>query len=406
MELRASAEGNALTAAGNFSLVVGGPLFQLMRRARLEDDAALMVRRRIAFFLAITWLPLLLLCAIEGTAWGAGRDGRVAVPFLQDVTVHARFLVALPLLLAAELVVHARLRGVVEQFLERGLIAAPDLPKFDAAIASAMRLRNSVVAEVLLLVVVYGVGVGLVWRQFIALDAATWYSLPTGTGGGPSLAGAWFVGISLPTFQFLLVRWYFRIFIWTRFLWQISRLRLCILPTHSDGAGGLSFLGGIAHAMAPLAAAHGTLVAGVLADAIFHAGARLTDFKVELFVLVVFMLALVAGPLLVFAPQLAAAKRRGNREYGALAQRHMREFDDKWLRGGAPRDELLIGSPDISSAADITSTLAVVRTMQLVPFTRQALMQLAIATLLPIAPLLLTIMPLEDLLKLLLGVVV
>ena len=40
------------------------------------------------------------------------------------------------------------------------------------------------------------------------------------------------------------------------------------------------------------------------------------------------------------------------------------------------------------------------------PFTRQALLQLAVATLLPIAPLLLTIMPLEQLLKLLLGVVV
>lgn len=390
-----------MQSARNFSLVLGGPLFQLMRRARLEGDAGELVRRRIIFFVAITWVPLLVLCAIEGTAWGGG----LAVPFLRDVTVHARFLVALPLLIAAELVVHVRLRAVVEQFQERDLIAPADLPRFEAAIASAMRMRNSVLAEILMLAVVYVVGVSLVWRQFIALDVATWYS-SGGAGTGPSLAGSWFAIISLPAFQFLLVRWYFRLFIWARFLWQVSRIPLQLLPTHSDGTGGLAFLGNVSHAMAPLAAAHGALVAGVLADAIFHTGRNLADFKVELLVLVVFMVCLVAGPLLVFASQLAAAKRAGSRAYGALAQSYARAFDAKWLRGGAPPAEPLLGSGDIQSLADLTNAVNVVRTMNLVPFTRQALIQLTLATLLPIAPLLLTIMPLEELLKLLLGVVV
>ncbi len=385
----------------DFSLVLGGPLFQLMRRARLEDDAAGLIRRRIAFFIALTWVPLLLLCAIEGTAWG----GRLAVPFLRDVTVHARFLVALPLLILAELVVHMRLRAVVEQFRERDLIAPADLPRFDAAIMSAMRLRNSTLAEVSMLVIVYVVGVSLVWRTFIALDVATWYS-PDDAGAGPSLAGSWFAIVSLPVFQFLLVRWYFRIFIWARFLWQVSRIRLQIVPTHSDGTGGLAFLGGISHAMAPLAAAHGALVAGVLADAIFHTGVTLTDFTVEVFVLVAFMLCLVAGPLFVFSSQLAAAKRAGSRAYGALAQSYAKAFDAKWLRGGASPDEQLLGSGDIQSLADLTNAVNVVRTMNLVPFTRQALMQLTFATILPIGPLLLTIMPLDELLKLLLGIVV
>lgn len=402
MDARASVGAVPLPSARDFSLVLGGPLFQLLRRARLENDAGELLRRRILAFILITWLPLLLLCAAADTAWG----DRVAVPFLRDVAVHVRFLVALPLLVIAEIVVHRRLRGLVEQFLERDLIAAEDMPRFQGAIDSAMRLRNSVLAELLLIAVVYGVGIAVVWPQFIALAAATWYAPTTGPGHGLSLAGYWFVAVSLPVFQFLLVRWYFRLFIWARFLWQVSRLRLRILPTHPDGVGGLSFLGGIAHAMSPVAAAHGTLVAGVLADAIFHTGATLTDFKVELFVVVVFMLCLVAGPLLVFAPQLAAAKRLANREYGALAQGYARAFDSKWLRGGAAANEPFIGSGDIQSLADLGNALGVVRGMQLVPFTRQALLQLALATLLPVAPLLLTIMPLEDLLKLLLGVVV
>jgi len=33
-----------------------------------------------------------------------------------------------------------------------------------------------------------------------------------------SLSGVWYGYVSLPVFQFLLMRWYFRIFIWSRFL--------------------------------------------------------------------------------------------------------------------------------------------------------------------------------------------
>ncbi|MGZ8212559.1 MAG: hypothetical protein ACXWUH_18805, partial [Burkholderiales bacterium] len=66
----------------------------------------------------LAWLPLLILSALSGQAW----DGGVSVPFLLDIEVHVRFLVALPLLIAAEMVVHQRLRPIVRQFLERGLI--------------------------------------------------------------------------------------------------------------------------------------------------------------------------------------------------------------------------------------------------------------------------------------------
>ncbi len=99
----------------DFSLVLGGPLFQLLRRAHLSDDALTMARRRVVVIALLSWLPLLVLSALEGRA----LDGSVAVPFLRDVEVHVRFLVALPLLMAAELVVHRRMRLVVQQFLER-----------------------------------------------------------------------------------------------------------------------------------------------------------------------------------------------------------------------------------------------------------------------------------------------
>jgi hypothetical protein len=279
------------------------------------------------------------------------------------------------------------------------------LPRFDAAIASAFRLRNSVLAEVLLIAFVYVVGVLIVWRHYTTLATATWYAAPSGEGLKLSFAGVWYGYVSQPLFQFLLLRWYFRIFIWMRFLWQVSRIGLSLVPTHPDRVCGLGFLSNTIYAFATLAVAHGGLFAGFIANRIFYLGAALPQFKIEIVVLVVFLLCLVVGPLLLFAPQLAEAKRKGNREYGTLADRYVREFDAKWLRGGAPADEPLVGSGDIQSLADLNNSFEVVRTMRIVPVTKEAVVQLVAATLVPLVPLALTMMPLEELLKKLIGIV-
>jgi AcrR family transcriptional regulator len=384
----------------DFSLVLGGPLYQLLRWSHMSGDALELVRQRIIIMSLLAWLPLLVLSALEGQALG----GSAAVPFLLDVEVHVRFLVALPLLIAAELVVHQRMRFVVRQFLERNLIPESALTRFDAAIASAFRLRNSVLAEVLLIAFVYVVGVLLIWRHYTGLATATWYAVPTVEGLKLSLSGMWYGYVSLAIFQFLLIRWYFRMFIWMRFLWQVSRIDLSLVPTHPDRVGGLGFLSNTVYAFTPLAVAHGAQLAGWIANRIFYLGAALPDFKVEIAVMVIFLLCVVLGPLLLFAPQLAQAKRTGNREYGTLAERYVREFDAKWLRGGAPRDEALVGSGDIQSLADLGNSFEVVRTMRIAPITREAVLQLAAATLAPVVPLALTMMSLEELLKTLGGV--
>jgi hypothetical protein len=384
----------------DFSLVLGGPLFQLLCRAHLSDSALTLVRQRIVVISLIVWLPLLLLSTLEGRVLG----GDVAVPFLKDIEVHVRFLIALPLLILAELVVHQRMRPLLQQFLERKMIPEDALPRFEAAVAAAFRLRNSVLAEIILIILVYGIGVLVVWRQYIALGTATWYAAPSGEGSQLSLAGMWFGYVSLPIFQFLLCRWYFRLFIWTRFLWQVSRIELNLLPTHPDHLGGLSFLSGQIHAFTVLAVAHGALLAGTLANRIFFLDAELLQFKFEIGSVVAFILCLVLLPLLMFGPQLARAKRKGSREYGVLAERYVREFDEKWVRGGAPAGERLLGSGDIQSLADLGNSFTTVREMRIVPVKRDDVIRLALATLLPVAPLALTMMSLEDLLKTLFGI--
>jgi hypothetical protein len=400
-DTRGTGAAGAFRDPHDFSLVLGGPLYQLVRRAHLSDDALDLVKRRVAVIALAAWLPLLVLSALGGRAWGDA----VRVPFLLDVEVHVRFLLALPLLVVAELVVHQRMRPLVRQFLERDLIAAASRARFEAAVASAVRLRNSVAAEVVLIALVYTVGVFVIWPRYGALEVATWYAVPDAGGRRLSPAGWWFGYVSLPIFQFILFRWYFRIVLWIRFLWQVARCDLSLVPTHPDRAGGLGFLATAVVAFAPLLAAHGALTAGLMANWIFFEGKTLLDFKVELAVMVGFLLVLVLGPLLLFLPHLSAARRRGLREYGTLAQRYVREFDEKWLRGGAPAGEPLVGSADVQSLADLGNSFELVRGMRLVPFTRDTVLQLAVTALLPVAPLLLTLVSLEELLKRLLQVV-
>ena len=393
--------GKPATEPYDFSLVLGGPLYQLFRRAHLSGDALELLQRRILVIALFAWLPLLVLSVVEGHAWGSG----VTMPFLKDVDAHVRFLIALPLLVLAEIVIHQRMRPVIRQFVERGLIADAARAKFDAALAAALRLRNSVAAEVGMIAFVYGVGVMIIWRTQFAVDVSSWLGVPVDGKTRPSLAGWWFGCVSLPLFQFILLRWYFRLFIWARFLWQVSRIGLKLVPTHPDRCGGLVFLEGVCTAFAPLLLAQGALLAGTLANQIFFAGAKLPQFKVEIIAMVAVALFAVVGPLLVFIPVLAHAKRVGLREYGALAQRYVRGFDEKWLRGGAPAEEAFVGSGDIQSLADLGNSFELVRGMRSLPITKEALLQLVALTLLPLLPLLLTMLSLEELLGRLLKVV-
>ncbi|MGC2001927.1 MAG: hypothetical protein WA658_18875 [Candidatus Acidiferrales bacterium] len=374
----------------DFSLVLGGPLFQIFWRAHLSGPALELLRRRIMVISLTAWLPLGILAAIEGHFLG-----RQTLSFLGDIESHVRFLVALPLLIAAELVVHRRIRPVIKLFLKRGIVTPEDTPKFYAAIDAALRARNSPWLELAVLLFTYIAG-HLFWRHQVALEASTWYASPDGTGIHLTLAGYWYSFVSLPIFQFILLRWYLRLGIWFLFLWRTSRLQLRLMSAHPDRSGGIGFLGGISYAFAPVLLAQGTLLAGLIASRIFYQGQNLTSFKVTIIMFAGFFVLMILGPLTIFTPQLSRARLNGLGEYGDLATAYVTGFDEKWFHG-VPKGKLL-GSTDIQSLADLANSYAVVSDMRLVPFTLKDMLRLAVATVLPISPLLLTVMPFEELL--------
>jgi len=379
----------------DFSIILGGPLFQLLRRAHITGNGLELVRRRILVISLFAWLPLLVLCLFTGDALG----GAAAVPFLKDLQVHVRFLVVIPLLVVAELIVHQRLRPVAFEFLTRGLIPESEEPRFNRCVEAAVRLRNSVVAELLMIALIYGIGVPFVWREATVMSVTTWYATAGDAGGRLTLPGIWYAYVSVPLFQFLLLRWYFRLIVWMRFLWQVSRIPLKVSAMHADRMGGLAFLSATVFAFVPLAMAHGALLAGTVANRIFYAGAKLADAKFEVAIVVGLLFLLVLGPLVVFAPQLLAAKQRAARVYGRLAQRYVRDFEAQWLPGDVPSPESPLGTGDIQSLADMNNSFETVRAARAVPITRDTVLLLAVSTLLPMAPLVLTVLPAEEIAK-------
>ncbi len=155
----------------------------------------------------------------------------------------------------------------------------------------------------------------------------------------------------------------------------------------------------VSSAVCFLLLAHGALLAGLMANPIFFAGAKLTDYRMEIIGGVSVLMLIVLGPLLSFSHCLMRAKRTGLREYGRLASRYVTEFDRKWVRGGANADEPLLASGDIQSLADLGNSFQVIRDIRPFPFGRDTVIQLVIVFLLPVAPLVLTMIPLEELIK-------
>jgi hypothetical protein len=374
----------------DFSLVLGGPIFQLLRKSHLAGDGLELVHRRLLTITLVAWLPLALLATFGHPGPNIG-----GLSFFHDVEVQIRFLIALPVLIAAELIVHSRIRPVVRRFVERRIVLPQDLPRYHRAIESAVGLRNSIPAEVGLLIFVYTVGLW-VWNVRITFAASTWYA----TAGGRwhlTPAGFWYVFVSIPILQFILLRWYLRFFIWFRFLWHVSRINLNLVPTHPDRCAGLAFLGKSAYAFGPVLFAQGTMLAAVVASRVLYKGESLLSFKLQIAGFVVFFVFGIFGPLLMFTPRMASAQRKGLADYGLLAQHYVESFEQKWIvRDPTPSEELL-GAADIQSLADLGNSYALVRDMRSIPFGVEDVSRMAAATAAPLLPLLLTIFSPDEL---------
>ena len=388
------------TVTENFSLTRGGPFYRCQCRLGAAREERSHVARRAVLAVALTWLPLLLLSAAQGLALAK----EVRIPFLRDFAVNARLLVALPLLIMSEVAIDERLRSAVNHFLKSGLVTETTLPAFEAVIERVTRLRDRVVPEVVLLVLAFLTS--LVRGSDAAIGIIpSWHFSAGDSEKMLSYAGWWFTLISLPIYRFLLFRWVWRMFLWAYFLRKVSKMKLVLIPTHPDGAAGLSFLSGAQQRLGTIAFAIGAVVAGQLENAIAYAGATVGGLKYVILGYCVCTTLILVTPLLLLIPTLVPVKKRGLLEYGALAASYTQAFDAKWVHGRPPAGETLLGSSDIQSLADLGNSYTIVREMRVLPISTSTLVSLAITAALPMVPVLVFGTPTDQLLETLLKLI-
>jgi hypothetical protein len=359
------------------------------------EEKRIRVMRRALGAVLVTWLPLLLLSAAQGLAFGK----HIPIPFIQDFAVNVRFLIALPLLVVSEVAIDRRVRITVKHFLKSGLVTETELPSFEAVIEKVTRLRDRVLPEVVILVVACLPSLSVHGSEILMSSVSSWHLVKTPSGETLSYAGWWFGLISAPIYRFLLLRWVWRMFLWASFLWRISKLNLVLIPTHPDMAAGIGFLSDAQLKFGLIAFACGAVVAGQMGNAIAYEGATVGGIKFTIITYCVIATLVLTAPLLLLAPRLLAVKKRGLLEYGALATGYTQAFDGKWVHGRPPESETLLGSADIQSLADLGNSFAIVRGMRTAPIDKGTLIGLAIAAALPMAPVLILGTPADQLIR-------
>lgn len=383
-----------------FLLMEGGPFYRIEKRVGLVRANAPLTKRRAIVGICITWLPLLIFTLAQGTALGG-----VKIPFLHDFSAYSRFLIGIPLLLLVELILAPRIAEAAEQFLLSGIVTAKDYNQFDSAVEDGLRLRDSVFAEIVIAVLAYCFT--FTNYRALAVHTATWYS-SAGPDSSYGLTGAgwWQLLICVPLLQFLILRWIWRIFLWFRFLGRVSKFDLKLFGTHPDAAGGLGFIGEAQRFFGLLFFSYSCTVTGVLANEILYGGVKLQHLAPAIGAYAIFCLLFAALPLLVFTPKLLVTKRQSLHQYGALATVYTGSFQRRWIQGHNPEHEVLLGSSDIQSLADLGNSFHIIQEMKPLPVAPKDLIKLIIMALLPMASLLLSVMSPKEVIQLLMKVMV
>jgi len=234
------------------------------------------------------------------------------------------------------------------------------------------------------------------------VHVSTWYSNGKAPGLALTFAGWWFVVLSVPLLQFVTLRWLWRLFLWAQFLWRVSLLDLKLDPLHPDGAAGLAFVGNTERFFGLLLFAFSIAVSGVLANAIFYDHLTLISLGPTIAIYVIIAVSIVLSPLLVFFRLLFRIKEKGLYQYGTLATEYTLSFRKKWMSQPRQTEETLLGTGDIQSLADLGNSYSFVEKTNYLPMTMRTPISLAIACLIPMAPLLLTMMPISEILRTLL----
>lgn len=374
-----------LPVSGVDSIFEGGPPRRLTALLRLPSPIAPNAGMRAMLAFGLAWIPLAVLVAIDIVL---GRANTL-YSFIEDIGVHARYAVAVPLLVLGHVVCARRLGLIARHFQGSGLLSEEDEARAASALDAARRRVHSLWAEAAVLIAVYAQVATMFVTEPAILGQARWQVMADGAGLSP--AGWWHAVVSIPLLLALLLGWLWRIANWAWFLRSVARLDLRLIAAHPDQSGGLGFLAQSVRAFSIVGAGLGAMVAGRLAYVHRHDLAVPFTDAVLMGGVTVLMLALAVGPLLFFMRPLMQAWRQGALRYGMLATDMGIQFERSWFRGR--HDRPMLSEPDFSATTDLYQVVSNAYGMRFVPVEPRSLLMLVGATLAPFVPAMFLSMP-------------
>lgn len=377
------------------SLVRGGPFYRAQEALRLVHPDRWNVGKRVIFALAIGWLPLVLITLL--------LNPRAVFGLLTDYTVNARMLFGVPVLLAGQPVMETIFRAIVGAVRDAGLLTPSDTDQLDKTLVRLIRLRDSVIPELIFVVIAYSKVAETVQTQLIYVRP--WGMAVSAVGPHLTTAGWYYVLVSQLLYQLLILISLWKWLLWCIFLYRLSKLDLQLIPTHPDRHGGIGFLGLSPAAITPTFLVISAVIGATWRAEILREHVHWLSFKMEATVLFGVVLIVTLGPLLLFVPRLTRLRRLGIFEYGALGQLESMQFHKRWIQHRAGREEEFPASPEASTLTDYGSSYQNIEHLQPFPFDQGAFFALILAVVLPLLPVVLAEVPFVTVLKALLEAV-
>ena len=375
-----------------------GPLFRYQRRFRLiKSDHELSIARRILIAILITWVPIMMFALWQGQIINH------ADPLLRHFGVHSRCLIAIPLLIVAEGLAESLMPLIVGEFVKSGLVREEQLPAFRQTIENAKSLLDSLIAFIVIVVGSMLIAV-FALTHISDVHETVWAMEPQGQDfGSLGLAGWWFILVSKPIYCILVGCWLWRLVCLCASVRSVSKLDLALAPTHPDQVGGLGFLEEAVVIFVPVVLALSVVLASNWAHNVLYHDIHVVTLKSLAILYVILVLAVFLSPWLAFMPTLKKFGREARFAYGALLAKHGQLVDRRWIKGEAMQQDELLSAPEIGPIADVAKIYEVVEGIRTVPLRKKAIVQLAVAALLPLIPVFALEVPIKNLLKQLAG---
>jgi hypothetical protein len=394
-----------------FSLFEGDFLTRIFQRIGMGSYRTVdLVKRSLCLFV-LTWGVLAALSIWSGFDWTRPHG----LNFFMDFAAYGQMLLGLPMFLLAERVVDLQTREGARCFLTTGVVEPGDAVRLVRINWRLKQLRHQIWPDLLCIVIAYAVTASWMIPE-MDNGRQTWHATDTNFQSPPmtwhglhellrlslqtlTLPGAWELIFAGPLTTYWWLRWAVKVFFWTWYLFQVSRLRLNLVPSHPDSTGGIGFLSDVQTKFGWVILAFGlSYVAPTILYKLKFEGASFMVFAVwgSATGFVIGAPLLFTLPLFMFTKQLYQTKWRALEIFQERSMERAKAFEEKWLKACSSGHYELMSGSDLAGLDALNRVYDHIHKMRVVPFDLRSFSELVGSALGPMVPLLPYVVNLPD----------